>query len=282
MVNVPEYITIQQAIEFHQEFNSLISERLEQLEAIEDPFEKELESIDFEIEQAYLMASFFSEYTALELQETMPALEVLFLFREKMQPLFITEADMFRSTSWNNETWELPPVELKPESIMVFGEFIDSKVMVQDVIDNKGSKWEMLLYIATIFFRKENEEYQGSFLFENSDRSELMKSLPLSIAAGIGTWYEAFNEYLQDYFPVFSESQIKSGAHIRLHMNQWGWVNFLKSVAATKVFDVANSGLNSIDCARRAKAYDVLVAASEEKQYNEAQALDMEAATKTH
>jgi hypothetical protein len=53
-------------------------------------------------------------------------------------------------------------------------------------------------------------------------------------------------------------------------------VNFLKSIAATKVFDMPGSHMNSIDCARKAKAFDVLVYASEDKTYNEAQALDFE------
>lgn len=53
-----------------------------------------------------------------------------------------------------------------------------------------------------------------------------------------------------------------------LHFKQWGWVNFLSSVAETKVFDIPNSRLNSIQCAKLAKAYDVLVFSSEKKDYS--------------
>ena len=56
----------------------------------------------------------------------------------------------------------------------------------------------------------------------------------------------------------------------------YGWINFLKSIAATKVFDIPGSGKNSIQCAREAKCFDVLIWASEEKSFNEAQALDHE------
>jgi hypothetical protein len=48
------------------------------------------------------------------------------------------------------------------------------------------------------------------------------------------------------------------------------------SIAATKVFDIAGSGKNSIQCAREAPLFDVLIYASEDKSYNEAQALDHE------
>jgi hypothetical protein len=60
-------------------------------------------------------------------------------------------------------------------------------------------------------------------------------------------------------------------------MENWGWVNFLKEIAKTKVFDLPGSGMNSIDCAKYSKAYDVLIFASEEKSFNEAQNLDYEA-----
>jgi hypothetical protein len=63
-------------------------------------------------------------------------------------------------------------------------------------------------------------------------------------------------------------------------MEQWGWVNFMKEIAKTKVFDIPGSGKNSIECAKDSKAFDVLIFASEEKQFNEAQNLDFEAMKK--
>lgn len=59
-------------------------------------------------------------------------------------------------------------------------------------------------------------------------------------------------------------------------MEQWGWVSFLKEIAKTKVFDLPGSGMNSIDCAKASRLYDVLIFASEDKLFNEAQNLDYE------
>ncbi|WP_178372074.1 hypothetical protein [Chitinophaga jiangningensis] len=50
----------------------------------------------------------------------------------------------------------------------------------------------------------------------------------------------------------------------------------LKAIAKTKVFDKAASGMNSIESARNASAFDVLIYASEEKELAEAQYLDFE------
>lgn len=47
------------------------------------------------------------------------------------------------------------------------------------------------------------------------------------------------------------------------------WVNFLSFIAEAKVFDRSN-GLTSIDNAREAMLYDVLIYASEKKGYESA------------
>jgi len=77
---------------------------------------------------------------------------------------------------------------------------------------------------------------------------------------------------------LFSSSGTKNGKHIKEHFERWGWINFLKSIAKTKVFDLPLSQKNSIECTRQASLFDVLMYASEEKDYNEAQWLDHEAA----
>ncbi len=48
-----------------------------------------------------------------------------------------------------------------------------------------------------------------------------------------------------------------------LHFETWGWISFLSTIAETKIFDI--SGLDSIESAKRAKLYNVLVFASEKK-----------------
>lgn len=49
------------------------------------------------------------------------------------------------------------------------------------------------------------------------------------------------------------------------YYEEWGWIDFLTEVAKTKMFDVAGSGVDSIECAKRAKAYKVLIYASSER-----------------
>lgn len=58
------------------------------------------------------------------------------------------------------------------------------------------------------------------------------------------------------------------------HMDNYGWLNMLKEIAKTKVFDL--TGMNSVDAVRQTKCFDVLIFASEEKMFNESQNLDYE------
>lgn len=52
------------------------------------------------------------------------------------------------------------------------------------------------------------------------------------------------------------------------HYERFGWINFLSSIAETKIFDIPGSGMDSIDCAKRANLYKVLIYASEKRDYN--------------
>jgi hypothetical protein len=58
-------------------------------------------------------------------------------------------------------------------------------------------------------------------------------------------------------------------------MIRFGWINFLKALASTKVWDLP--GMNSIDSVRESPCFDVLIFASEDKLYNESQFLDYKA-----
>jgi hypothetical protein len=52
------------------------------------------------------------------------------------------------------------------------------------------------------------------------------------------------------------------------HYENWGWINFLSGIAETKMFDIPKLNLDSIECAKRARAYKVLLFASEKKEFN--------------
>lgn len=74
-------------------------------------------------------------------------------------------------------------------------------------------------------------------------------------------------KFLEDNFTAFKNT---GGLKPELedHFKQWGWIEFLDSVAQAPEFIKSGSGLTGLECAKIAKAYDVLIWASMKKDYN--------------
>ena len=155
-------------------------------------------------------------------------------------------------------------------SDITFGQFIDSKMMTAN---SDISTWRQMQYVMVIY---ETVNYKPEYLDEESGEFKAFGTVFLDSVIAYMRWFESLNNTINETYTVFQEIGIDEGDHMKEHMRRWGWINFLKSIAKTKVYDIPGSGLNSIDCSRAANMDDVLVWASEEKEYNVALSLDME------
>lgn len=243
------------------------------LQKLPDNHRKRILLTSHMVERAYNALAFFTGKDIEEVKQIYFVDDVLQLYNDRLAKLFESGSCKY----WPCHGWTLPSPELSPGSYMSFGEFIDSKVIAQAADAMEQSKWELLQYICAIFLRHPDEPYNDAFVDDNNERFLSMRSITMDIAMAVMDFFEDLNKYIEENFTLFHESGEKEGAAIREHFKQWGWVNFLKSIAKTKVFDIPNSGMNSIDCARKAKCYEVLIFASEEKDYNVAINRDMEA-----
>lgn len=52
------------------------------------------------------------------------------------------------------------------------------------------------------------------------------------------------------------------------HFSEWGWYEFLDSVAQAPEWIKSGSGLTGLECAKVSKAYDVLTWASMKRDYS--------------
>lgn len=193
---------------------------------------------------------------------------------------FIAEFDIKPVGEWWLEA-KLPEPELTHMSPIVFGQFIDAKMIIDGGIATGKDKWEMIQYIMAIFVIGK-KRYHYDFTYEkhaqfiNSGKLSAYKALLTSI------WWDRLNIYINENYTVFQDSgdSRANSESMDEHMRRWGWVNFLKGVAKTKAFDISGSGMNSIDCVRATKASEILMWASEEKDANVAMNRDMKAASK--
>lgn len=277
------HLTLGQRIDFYNQHGRLLDQMLISINEITDEEEREVEMAGLYSERVIRTFAFFSGSTVEAVKESGEYEQVAVLYSFYLSDLF-TDLDIEipqRSFTWNDQEWILPNPELSNSSDMKFGEFLDAKQTVKDLAEQGAGKWEIMHKICAIYLRKKGEKYSEAFLFEGSSRLEELLSLPMEIAEHVGLFFDQHNEFLDNHFEVFRKSRVKSsGKHTKKHFELYGWINFLKGIAATKVFDISGQGKNSIECAREARLFDVLIYASEDKSFNEAQALDYETEAK--
>ena len=150
--------------------------------------DRDLEFIQFQFEKMFRTFSFFSGINVESLKQSSFIDEIANYYFSSMKILFEDEQqlELQNEFTWKNETWYLHPRELSNSSKMTFGEFIDSKQLIKDMIEMGAGKWEYMLPLCAIYLRKENEPYKEEFLFERSERMALMRELPMDIAMQVG------------------------------------------------------------------------------------------------
>lgn len=180
-------ITIGQRIAFNQQHGAELNAMLETIAKIQDDFDKDQTMIQFNLEKMIRVFAFLSgaDVEAIRESEFLDVVSVVYyatleaLFRDSYEPELKTEF------SFKDEEWTLSEPQLKNGSTMSFGEFIDAKQLVKDMIDNEVGKWEVVHHLACIYLRKKGEPYKEEFLYEDSERIKLFQNLPMDIAAQV-------------------------------------------------------------------------------------------------
>lgn len=181
-------MTLGQRIDFQIEHGNELDEMVKSIMAIKDEQEKELETIEFFFEKMFRTFAFFAGTTVEAVKESSFIDEISSIYHSSMAVLFEEEQslEVQRFHYFKNEQWELQPPQLKNGDRMSFGEFIDSKQLVKDMVELGKGKWEYLLPLCAVYLRKKDELYDESFLYEGSERLTLMRDLPMDIAMQVG------------------------------------------------------------------------------------------------
>lgn len=217
--NIPtslSQITLQQRIDFQNIHGNELDEMAKSIVEMKDETEKELETIQFQLEKMYRSISFFADVAIEALKEYENVDQIANIYYSTLSVLFEDESKMElkREYVWNNEVWILHEPELKGNSNMTFGEFIDSKQIIRDMVELGKGRWEHLLPLCAIYLRKKDEPYDEQFIQEGSERIELFKSLPLDIALAVGFFLTASMSIYINSFQYSLNPGLKDPAHI--------------------------------------------------------------------
>lgn len=180
--------TLGQRIDFHRQYGEELERMAGDIAEMEDGPEKEIELMHFHFEQMFRTFAFFANTTPEALKESAFIDDIANIYHAHLATLFAEEKDITLKEEylWNGEVWHLHAPQLMQGSKITFGQFIDSKQLIQDTIELGKGKWEYLPKICAIYLTKAGEEYSEEFLYEGSERVELMRSLPMDIALAVG------------------------------------------------------------------------------------------------
>jgi len=180
-------ITLGERIRFHDQYSGSLDEEITRITAMEEGPLKDLEWAHFNIDIACKTFSFFSGIDLTVVREA-ESLTTIMQVYSIVKASLLEEPELEEKTTfnWKGEIWEIQPPTLQADSKITFGEFIDSKQILQDMHAVGVGKWDSLLRLCAIYLRKQGEAYEKTFALENSPRLELMKTLPMDIALHVG------------------------------------------------------------------------------------------------
>lgn len=204
-------ITLGQRIDLHETHGRLLDQMLESIMKMPDDTEREIELLGFHFERMFRTFAFFAGTTVEAVKESEFINDVAQIYNMGLALIFQEETNMVQQHEFlfKDEVWTLAPPHLKHGDKMSFGEVIDSKQIVKDMLDLGRGRWEALQRLCVIYLRKGPEQYQEEFMYDGSERMELMRELPLSIALQVGFFLKnLMNFYLG--ISTFSEKVERS------------------------------------------------------------------------
>jgi len=181
-------ITIGQRIEFYDLYGKALDDKAIKIGKIQYQFQKDSELSSWHLENAVCQFAFYTGLPLAELQRSADAISILKIYQEVIYPLLVQEREIEIRTEYEfaGEKWIIAPPELLPTSTMTFNEFLHGKEVVRQMNQVGNGKWHSLPYLCAIYLRKEGEPFQESLVADGSERMQLMYSLPLDIAIGVG------------------------------------------------------------------------------------------------
>lgn len=184
-------ITLQERLDFDQLYGNKLREQLQKIQEMKEGILKEMEFTEYHLSLCCKTISHFCKIQ-IDIIERTDVEQLLSLYHHFMQQLSAdvnfseTEHVPKKEILWKSDKWIIAPPELKHNSRMTTGEFVDSKQVVQNMFELGQEKWGSLLPLCCIYLRKEGEEYSELMMQEGSERYELMKTLPLQHALEVG------------------------------------------------------------------------------------------------
>ncbi len=187
-------VTLWDRILFDREHGKILKDQLKKVQEQKDTVARDLDFTEYHYNLALRTVSFFGKIPWEVIIDT-NITDVLSIYHHTMQS-FTEDVDFGnaefvpgQSFFWKNDEWFIQAPELRPDSQMTFGEFLQAKQWVKNTWELGEEKWDAMLGLACVYFRKAGEKFSEDFTNEGNARFELMKSLPLEYAIHVGFFF---------------------------------------------------------------------------------------------
>lgn len=201
-------VTLADRIEYDKAHGKELREKLSLILKQPEGEIRDLDLAEYQCDVACRTLSFFGKIP-LDVVRNVKMEEVLIVYYELMQS-YSSEANfadesvpLVLKVEWGENEWMIAAPELKNTSSVTFGEFLDAKQAVKNLVEFGNDRWEALLMLCCIYLRKEGEPYNEQLSAENGERYLLMKSLPLQHALQVGFFLSAS---MSSYISTFHSS----------------------------------------------------------------------------
>lgn len=199
----PLVITLGEYIDYLNLYGKELTKKFENAIKIEDLESRTIVLDNLLDEEAISWFSYWSKVDLLHAKSISGVRELLNLYRGLRYLISINEenCDFSKEITWNGEIWEIQDFKINPASEMSFNEIVTSKEIQSQMHQLGANKFETLLYLSAIFFRKKGEAFKDEFVYENSERLNLMRELPLAYAMNVSLFLivcaNTYNQHLE-------------------------------------------------------------------------------------
>ncbi|MCZ2085368.1 MAG: hypothetical protein LC112_13960 [Flavobacteriales bacterium] len=187
--NVPSDIsevTVGKFAEYYDKYGRALDEEL--VAIFENQTDQDLLELDLQQhidKEALSWYTFFTGYNFFESKD-IELTDVLIQYRILRTLLKESETksrDFPHDADWMDAKWRIQDFRVQPGSTMTFNEVITSKEVVRQITKLGKGKWDALIYLCCIFFRKVDEPFADELT--SGERFKLIEQLPLNYAMSV-------------------------------------------------------------------------------------------------
>ncbi|WP_428067385.1 hypothetical protein [Chryseobacterium gambrini] len=211
-------ITVRQKIEFDRLYRDQINEMYSKTFKLDDQGEleemDEIEASLFKVNVAVMNISFFTGIPLQEVENEMSVDDVMNLYYSCIHQMYEEQENIELQETYvfKDNLWFIEPPYLNNESKTTFNQLVTSKQVIKQMQELSAGKYEAIPYLAAIYLRKEDEEFQEDWLNDGSERLEMMYDLPMDIANAIAFFLQnSMGMYLKTSAYSTEEDQQETG-----------------------------------------------------------------------